>query len=238
MAGSTAEAWAATPGGGALAEREAALVAAQIKGVFGYYALQLGDPHRDLLAASPILSRIQVGRAGNCAVKGRPEHLPFESGSIDLVVVSHLLEYVPYPQHVVRDAHRVLRPEGHLVVLCFNPVSIYGPRKVLDWRGEYPWHGNFLTPMRLRDWFEVLGFTPAGGAYAGYSLPGASSRVRSLLDKAGERWWPVLGASALLHVIKRQPAMRLIKPNWESARRRARAKATAPAIEKRMDRQA
>ena len=207
------------------------MLAPRIAGIFGYYALQLGDPHRDLLAPSPVSCRLRIGRAGCCGVRALPDGLPFETGSIDLVIVSHLLEYVSRPQHVVREAHRVLRPEGHLIVLAFSPTSVYGARRLVDLGGGYPWNGRFITPMRLHDWFEVLGFAAGGGAYAGYALPSWPPAVRGLLEKAGQRWWAVFGSSVLLHAIKRQPAVRLIRPKWERSRR-ARRKRAVPAVER------
>ena len=212
-----------------LLAREEEMIVQRTAGIFGYYALQLGDPHRDLLAASPISCRMQVGRAGNCKVKARAGNLPFDTASIDLVIISHLLEYVAYPQHVVREAHRVLRPEGHLIVLVFSPTSMYGIRRMLDLSGEYPWNGTFITPMRVHDWFEVLGFASAGGSYAGYALPSWHPKLRFVLEQAGQRWWAVFGASALLHAIKRQPAVRLIRPKWEKAQKHR--KRALPVIE-------
>lgn len=207
------------------------MIVPRVAGIFGYYAVQLGDPHRDLLAASPISCRLRVGRSGNCQVRALGTGLPFESASVDLVIVSHLLEYVPYPQHVVREAHRILRPEGHLIVLVFSPTSIYGIRRMIDLSGgEYPWNGKFIAPGRLHDWFEVLGFGSAGGSYAGYALPSWHQGLAGLLEKAGERWWAVFGSAVLLHAIKRQPAVRLIRPRWES--RRSRRKQAVPAVER------
>ena len=38
--------------------------------------------------------------------------LPFESQSIDLVVLPHVLEFSDNPHQVLREVERILRPEG------------------------------------------------------------------------------------------------------------------------------
>jgi SAM-dependent methyltransferase len=50
---------------------------------------------------------------GVCADAAR---LPFRSGSFDCVVTTAVLEHVPYPQRVVREIHRVLRPGGTVYI--------------------------------------------------------------------------------------------------------------------------
>lgn len=49
-------------------------------------------------------------------VRADAARLPFRSASFDCVVATAVLEHVPYPQRVVREIHRVLRPEGVLYV--------------------------------------------------------------------------------------------------------------------------
>lgn len=224
----TAEAWAASNDGIAMARLEQALLDNAIADIFGYYAIQLGDPHRDLLERSVINCKITAGRSGGCDVITHYASLPFENASVDLVVIAHALEFAAHPQHTIREVHRILRPEGHLILLCFNPTSLYGLRRLIDWQGEYPMYGKFLTPSRLQDWFAVLGFENQGGGYVGYGYPNASEKILSVLEKAGNRWWPMFGASVMQHVIKRSPAMRLIKPDWRKVNKRA--KATAPVV--------
>src|SRR5690348_11680038 len=49
-------------------------------------------------------------------VRADGARLPFRSGSFDYVVATAVLEHVPHPQRVVREIHRVLRPQGVLYV--------------------------------------------------------------------------------------------------------------------------
>lgn len=57
--------------------------------------------------------------------------LPFSAGSFDVVVMAHLLEHVAAWQHAVREAFRVLAPDGALV-LVFTPGFVHSmPRSLL-----------------------------------------------------------------------------------------------------------
>lgn len=211
------EAWFATPAGRHLAGLERRCLDGILGGVFGYYALQVGMHGHDMLGGSPINTRLRIGRSRLCDVRADPRNLPFSSSSVDLVLIAHALEFSSHPEAVVREAFRALRPEGHLVVVGFNPAGLYGLRRRLDTGGEYPWHGDFVFPHRIRDWFAVLGLTPRGGARVGYAPPWLSSEgdwLRDRLEHAGRRWWPMLGGAYVIQAIKRIPAIRRITPAW------------------------
>jgi SAM-dependent methyltransferase len=47
-------------------------------------------------------------------VVARGENIPFVSGMFDLVICTQVLEYVPDPDAVIAEIHRVLKPGGYL----------------------------------------------------------------------------------------------------------------------------
>ncbi|MCK6482676.1 MAG: methyltransferase domain-containing protein [Phycisphaerae bacterium] len=49
-------------------------------------------------------------------INGDSEHLPFRSGSFDLVTCSHSFHHYPHQGVVVREMRRVLRPGGRVMV--------------------------------------------------------------------------------------------------------------------------
>jgi SAM-dependent methyltransferase len=60
-------------------------------------------------------------RAPECrSLRGVGEHLPFASGSFDLVLSVWVLEHLKEPLTVFREVGRVLRPGGHFVFLTPN----------------------------------------------------------------------------------------------------------------------
>jgi len=48
------------------------------------------------------------------------------------------------------------------------------------------------------------------------------------MEKAGDRWWPVLGSVYMLTAVKRVHGMRLVTPAWRRERARRRALAAIP----------
>ncbi|MHC4442041.1 MAG: class I SAM-dependent methyltransferase [Planctomycetota bacterium] len=50
-------------------------------------------------------------------VAGDSEHLPFADQSFDVVTCSNSFHHYPHQQEVVNDIHRVLRPDGRLMII-------------------------------------------------------------------------------------------------------------------------
>lgn len=229
------------PGSQWLAWAEAE-VATAITNFFGYYAVQLGEPGLDALATSRITHRIRVLEGTEpppaCTWKpdlrvGQFDELPFDSHSIDLVVLPRRLECSPDPHRLLREVERILRPEGHLVVLGINPWSLWGLRQGLPgWAGGrfLPAGNTLISPSSVRDWIRLLGFEPDATRYGCYAWPAVErrwlARSQRLLEQAGDRWWPVCGAAYLLRAVKRVHGMRLIGPAWRSVRARNGVAAT------------
>ncbi len=132
--------------------------------VFGYYALQIGElvQEYDLLQDSRISScfTIAPGISTIAAVDlvADVSALPVEFDNIDLVVASHVLDCTTDPHQVLREIERVLVPEGHCILISYNPFSWCGLR--LWWKRLYKQEAmpTVYTSFRLKDWFTVLGF--------------------------------------------------------------------------------
>jgi len=203
--------------------------------VFGFFALQCGLPQLDCLRANRMPSRVharflddvadQQEIPGGTVTTVRLAHfeeLPFESQSLDLVVLPHVLEFAHDPHQVLREVERVLRPEGRLIVSGFNPVSLWGARQVLGRAlpSFLPREGSFIGLPRLRDWLKLLGFELERGRYGCYRPPCTTQRWlerTEFMERAGDRWWPICGAVYMVAAVKRVRAMRLVGPVWRRA---------------------
>ena len=53
---------------------------------------------------------------GASAVVMQPDELPFSSGEFDSVLMDNVLEHIPQPERLLSEVHRVLRPDGRLLV--------------------------------------------------------------------------------------------------------------------------
>lgn len=96
--------------------------------------------------------------------------LPFPSESMDLVVLHHTHDFAEQPHQVVREATRVLRSSGHLIIIGFNPISLWGIRKLVSRRRHAPWGGRFVSPGRVEDWLNLLDFE-LGDVCRGFHRP-------------------------------------------------------------------
>jgi SAM-dependent methyltransferase len=146
---------------------------------FGYHILQLGvTGDRALCEGSPINHRVYCADSlrDGIGLVANPDELPLESDSVDTIIAHHCLEFADNPHQVLREIHRVLTPQGQLVIIGFNPYSLLGcktriRRMLRDplWSRHRP-----VSEHRLRDWLNLLGcevldtfrlyaFPPVGG---------------------------------------------------------------------------
>lgn len=221
-------AWCRQPLGRGLASAEQASLCEILSDVFGYHLVVL-DPscQPDALASSRILHRV----VQTCSLAGleRPpallassEHLPLQSDSIDAFVLPHTLEVAGDPHQLLREIDRCLLPEGHLVILGFNPFGWWGLRKLLfGWRGRVPWSLRFISLSRLKDWLSLLGFDALKSAYLFPHPPwhyGKPRAVHTLLQRLHRENWPLLAGTYVLVARKRVATLTPIKPRWRPRR--------------------
>jgi SAM-dependent methyltransferase len=211
--------WMATPQGSYVQAREQAYFDCTVSDIFGYNALQLGFPEHGFLSSNRMPLRFSAGNQSGNAVRLICTELPFDSDSLDLVVLPHVIEFSEHPHQVLREVARVLRPEGSLIISGFNPRSLWGLHRALGRRQGYPWKGNFIALPRLKDWLALLDFEVVGGSFAAYAPPFHTSKWLerfAFMEKAGERWWAARGGVYFVHAVKRVHGMRLIKPKWNN----------------------
>ena len=227
------EEWLQTPQGRYLLDWEQDGLDRLVADIFGYHAVQLGLSGFDLLRANRMPRRIDCGPQGR-DLRCSEYELPFATGSLDLVLLPHVLEFSAHPHRVLREVERVLVPEGSVVISGFNPLSLWGLRRLIARRdAEAPWSGHYRSAMRIRDWLNLLGFEIQESRFGCYAPPLRTPQWLErwgCLDRAGSRWWPVLGAGYLLHGVKRVQGMRLIPPHWRG--RKAAAKRLSPVAQR------
>ena len=219
--------WFATPLGQYLLAREQAYFDRTLSDIFGFHALQIGLPECPFLRSSRITTRLTVDLEEPAQVLADPHWLPFAENGADLIVLPHTLEFTDEPHQLLREVHRVIRPEGQLIIAGFNPFSLFGTKRYFGREQTMPWTGNFIALYRLKDWLSLLGFEVAGGRLDCYVPPFAQEKWLQrfhFFEKAGDRWWPIAGGVYFLRATKRVLGMRVITPAWS---RRVRKKALA-----------
>jgi SAM-dependent methyltransferase len=210
--------WFATPKGEYVMQWEQAQFDSAVEDVFGFNAVQVGLPRIDLLRQNriPLRTRVGLDRASDLVADSGA--LPLATGSVDLVLLPHVLEFSAHPHHILREAARVLTHDGQIVISGFNPLSLWGLKRALGTgRNEYPWCGRFIGLLRLKDWLQLLSFELNGGRFGCYAPPFSQAKWlgrSAFMEKAGDRWWPIAGGIYVVRAVKRTVGMRLVMPSW------------------------
>lgn len=229
--------WFDQPLGRTLQAVEASHLRLVLPSLYGTVALQLGRIGKlDLMDACVAPTRIVLdtvpGESG-CRVAGEADALPFDQKSLDVVILPHTLDFARDPHQVLREVHRVLRPEGHVILTGFNPFSLWGLWRLAGRRSKRPpWCANFFALSRIKDWLALLEFEPTQGRMLYYRPPLQNENLMDrlhFLDKVGDRWWPLAAAVYLMVAKKRVFGMTPLRPVWEKNKAKGRTAATPAA---------
>jgi SAM-dependent methyltransferase len=186
--------------------------------IFGYYMLKVGDLSCQLdISNCKIQHHIGVGRfCSQAMLLAESDALPVTENSVDAVLLSHCLEYTADPHHVVREAHRVLVPDGYLLLSGINPYSSVGLLKWLPGLAQkYPWHGRFFSASRIKDWLHLIGFEVLSEQRFFCSAMLAKEYKATRWQLWNEQYMNYFGASYLLVARKRELPLTPIKPKWQ-----------------------
>lgn len=226
--------WFRSPLGRAVLAAERLVLRRILKKRSGFHELVVGNwggADRDWLTGSRVAHRLFITRGAGGGVRARPEALPIESGSVDVVVLPHVLEYAENPHAVIRETHRVLVPEGHVVLLGFSRFSLWGLRDLFR-PVAYPWGARLLAETRIGDWIRLLDMEVIAVERYFYRPPTDRPRLLQatrLLERWGQSsWpgpWPSAGYAALVR--KRSLGSSVIEP--ESSARRVLSRTPAVA---------
>ena len=189
--------------------------------VFGFYALQVGLEEAALLTNSRIsqcyVASDRPNYPGQHQLCCRDEALPFNESSVDALLLPHRLEFSTNPHQTLREAARVMMPDGHLLLSGFNPWSLLGLTRLLLRRRRYPYYGNWLSLARVKDWCTLLGFEVLTIERCGNSTPlPRFAWQQSLLNAV-----PALACLRPVYVLvarKRVLAVTPLKLQWKRTR--------------------
>ncbi len=213
--------WLQTPLGESLLAQEARVVEEALDGRFGEECLQVGlwGEERSFLRysrtqRSSLIAEQFVG--GGQAAIGEPHRLPVASDSIDCVLLPHTLDFSDRPHAILREVHRVLRSDGHLLVLGFRPGGLWGLRRLIPGAGMPPGAQNLISDRRLRDWLQLLDMRIQSNTryFFRWPLPGTKKAASLTWEHRGRRWWPELSACYMLTAQKRISTLTPVRPVW------------------------
>lgn len=171
------ENWFQTPLGRSLLADQRNFLGRRLVKFTGARQLQVGVSHRLPLANGTDFSQ-KIMTTPKCffgisdgVVVCDSHELPFPGDSMDLAILHHTADFSPYPHQVLREAARVLRGDGSIALIGFNPVSFWGIRRLISRNHTGPWGGRFLSRGRMEDWLHLLDFQVETSVTRFFRLP-------------------------------------------------------------------
>lgn len=143
------------------------------------------------------------------ALRGNVHKFPIATGSVDLLILPHVLEFVEEPHAALMEVDRVLKPEGQLFVLCFNPLSLRTLVRSLLPRSALCAF-RLIPPYRVLDWMSLLNLDAQ--YHAGFNTGTAEVIV------SPRNWFQCsrayLSTAYAVRAIKRTYTVIPIQPSW------------------------
>lgn len=114
--------------------------------------------------------------------------IPFGDAQYDFVFCIEVLEHVPNPYETMSEIHRVLRPEGVLVLSVPNPYHfkeiVWNVLRIPDRQGHlYSWTRQTMTRLGEMTGFRLDRF---GGTYLHPPIPMVALLARSIIFRFGK----------------------------------------------------
>jgi SAM-dependent methyltransferase len=161
--------------------------ASQVRHVAGLDASEI----QVRMARQRLADRIAAGTAE--IVLGNAMALPWEDGRFSVVGSLNCLKFVPDPPKALREMHRVLRPEGRLVLTIDKQSDKWGRSGAVDGFGQWQWSMDDCRRM-----LEEAGFADVSVAdmptKLGLQFVHGTKRASTAVTEAAEA--PVLAGEA------------------------------------------
>jgi SAM-dependent methyltransferase len=216
--------WLRSPRGQRLLADEEHELRRVLPELFGRSLLQIGTWGRGdrLIATAEMLHHAVVGTVSRLGAQtlAQPEALPILSKSVDAVLLPHTLEFAHSPHDVLREVDRILTDRGRLLILGFNPWSLWGLRQRLGMRYRaFPAGARFHSLSRVCDWLELLGYEVTLARRYGVGFPWSEARsvgeptsLRSLLGPLMEAYLVVAKKRVIPLSVIRHPLRSQVRP--------------------------
>ncbi|MEO1037773.1 MAG: methyltransferase domain-containing protein [Pseudomonadota bacterium] len=213
--------WLQTPLGAALLEAEQRLVQSAMEGIFGEVCVQVGqwgEPDAFIRFARTQRAGV-VGPQPDAGISlvSAPDQLGIADDSVDLMLLPHTLDLCEHPHAALREATRVLRSDGQLIVLAFKPGGLWGLKRL--WPGSrFPDCAQRVVGERqLSDWLELLDLRVTAKERYFFKWPSdtGAEQTSPVWQQWGERFWPELAACYALRAQKRLRTLIPLRSRWK-----------------------
>lgn len=210
--------------GRTLYERETLELSKQLSDCFGYFLVQLGGVQNlSCLESSPIAYHFRCTEEPNFSTHahfhGDFDGLPLLPKSIDMIFMPHTLEISQSPDAVIQEASTALIPEGLMIIIGFNPLSLFGLAKLIkgDILKKHPLNIKLIRIGRLRRWLEEAN-CDIDELRTFYFMPPEEEpkegKMKEIFEILGKSAWSSSGGCYIVVARKRIANFTPVKERW------------------------
>ena len=213
-----------SPLGHALLEAEKAALDIIWNYVSGDYLVMLGSPVQScLIEKSQFLNKVMVTPDKLMHSKeyqmvcAEYETFPILSNSVDAVLLPHTLEFSADSYQVLRSVASALKADGFLMVIGFNPWSLWGLRGLFSLGKKAPWSGSFRRAFRIKEGLKLLSFELVEQKHAAYHIPFCHSKKKCrypMIEKFCQRCLPIFGGVYIIVAQKKTYTVTPLQSQW------------------------
>ena len=201
---SLAREWFGGPLGQLMLQEERKLLEEELGRYFGGFLVHYG-PCAEAPATAPQVQRnVRLGAPlPGVEIVCEEQAWPLGEHAADVVVLQHGLDFSLSPHGLLREAASSVRPGGHLLIVGINPWSSWGVRHLFG-KGALR-KARCISPSRVADWLNLLGFALEKRRFGCYRPPLASptwqQRLAGWERMAGG--WQSMGGGVYLLVARK-----------------------------------
>lgn len=158
------------------------------------------------------------GKQPNIVILSDEEKLPIADKSVDIVLLSHALEFTSSPKEMLREVWRVLADGGQLIVIVPNRASIWSRIESTPFGQGHPFSLFQLTKLLRENMFNP--FEKKRALY----LPPTKSRLllkaAFVWEKIGSKWFKkmsgllIVSASKEVYAIAPFAKKKILHPSY------------------------
>lgn len=202
-----------TPNGSAIYAAERSMLKRFLPQFFGYFLLQIEGPS-DLqwLSSSPIRNHLYYTEAQQSLQSpvsccGSMRALPFDSESIDVLVLPHTLEVISETESLLAEVERCLIPNGVIILLHFVPNRMrFLPNQFKPMLPNLYWRSYTQVNEVLSK--HNLSIETTRSFFHQFIQPHAkSSRRLQVFEWLGQLLWPWMGNIQMIIARKKRYTM-------------------------------
>ncbi|MCW3136769.1 MAG: methyltransferase domain-containing protein [Canidatus Methanoxibalbensis ujae] len=158
----------------------------------GRFAVPLGIG----VGVEPAKAMADIARKRGIEVyEAKAEKLPFDDSSFDFVLIVVTICFVQNPMQALREAKRVLKPGGYIIIGMIDRESFLG--KLYESKkkeSKFYRHANFYSTRQVLDWLKKLEFEYIKTCQTIFKDPKKITGIEPVKEGYGEGGFVVISA--------------------------------------------